>query len=74
MAPDDVCLVAYRKGGPVLKEARALGVFRMLLLLKRFSAAEPGIASAYATAATNVPMSRWRATQVIRDGKVGSPK
>jgi integrase len=76
MKPDDVCVVAHRKGDPGLKEARALGVLRMLLLLTEtiFGVPDAGIAAAYATAATGVEMSRWRARQAVRDGKVGSPK
>ena len=76
MTPDDVCVVTNRKDDPRLKESRARGVFNTVLLLTEtiFGAPEPGITAAYATAATGVEMSRWRASQPIRDGKVGSPK
>jgi integrase len=76
MTPDDVCVVTNRKNDPRLKESRARGVFNTVLLLTEtiFGAPEPGIAAAYATAATGVEMSRWRASQPIRDGKVGSSK
>jgi integrase len=76
MAVSDVCVVGYRKGDPQLKDHRALGVYRMLLLQteKIFGKPEPETAAVYATAATGVEMSRFRARQVVRDGKVGSPK
>jgi integrase len=76
MKPDDVCVVAYRKGDPRLKETRGRGVFLMLLLLTEtiFGAPAAGVASVYATAATGVEMSRWRARQAVRDEKVGPPK
>jgi integrase len=76
MTADDVCVVAYRKGGPASREARARGVFRMLLLLTEtiFGKAEPGIAAAYTTAVTGIETLRWQARYVISDGKVEALK
>ena len=73
MAASDVCVVGYRKGDPQLKDHRALGVYRTLLLQTEtiFGKQAPSIAAAYATAATDIEMSRFRARQVVRDGKLG---
>ena len=74
MGPKDVCVVAYNRGDPASKQARAHGVHRMLLLLTEtiFVAPDLEAAAVYATAATGVPMSRWRGRQPQRDGKIGA--
>jgi Phage integrase family len=76
MAPDDVCATAHSKGGPEFPEARAHGVYHVLHLLTKqiFAAPAPGIAAAYATAATGIEASRWWGRPAVRDGKAGSPE
>jgi hypothetical protein len=75
MAASDVCIVGYRRGDPQRKDHRALGVYRMLLLQTEtiFGRSAPDVAAAYATAATGEEMSRWRARQPVRDGKIMPP-